>query len=101
MIDYILGVSNPQQWHSEAGVCIHSIFPISSAYLLNILNILSEFLYLFFSPFPSFCFEESATKQGPLCLIADASWWIPAGSSLSLTVSYSLAHTDSPVEHLM
>lgn len=84
MIDYILGVADPQQWHAEVLVVVLYNIELSfifSAFRWYTCGLATDWCYCPFSD------QEPKDKSGSLCFV-DGPWRSTSGVTLCLT-SYS------------
>lgn len=77
MVDCILGVSDPQQWHSEVSFILQLIPYVTTE---CVKNFSWEFLLCVL------CNLESEIEQRSLCLMDGAPWWGQTGTALSLSL---------------
>lgn len=71
MIDYILGVPDPQQWHAQVYIQLQStfFFPIPMCFTNSL----------------PFSFQESQHESPSLCIMDGPPWWSAPGYTLFLS----------------
>jgi hypothetical protein len=95
MIDYILGVSDPKQWHSEVLIChdVSVMLLCTCNFSCIIFECLTDIVSLFFSfPVSCFCYgfyQESKIEQASLCIMDGAPWWREGGTCSQLTYLFN------------
>ena len=73
MTDYILGVSDPKQWHSEVLICDGALCICVFDRPLLIIFVFHSILIAGFN-------QESEIEQASLCVMDGAPWWREPGT---------------------